>query len=95
MNSETHNGTVGLHRLEYYRLKHTQIYSEVSTALPKLKRFSRDSSFGPSFTLRKSQDPKATPPIFCSVSICLEKSLFQPQNMLRICLHIEKGPLTT
>ena len=62
MNSETHNGTVGLHRLEYYRLKHTQIYSEVSTALPKLKRFSRDSSFGPSFTLRKSQDPKATPP---------------------------------
>lgn len=57
MNSETHNCTVGLHRLEYYRLKHTKIYSEVSTALPKLKRFSRDSSLGPSFTLTKSQYP--------------------------------------
>ena len=30
---------------------------------------------------------------FLSLSICLEKSFFQPQNILRICLHIEKGPL--
>ena len=28
-----------------------------------------------------------------SLSI-LRKSLFQPQNLLRICLHIEQGPLT-
>ena len=31
---------------------------------------------------------------FCSVSACLEESLFQSQNMLRIYLHIEKRPLT-
>ena len=30
---------------------------------------------------------------FCTASVCLEKRLFQPQNMLRICLHIEKEPI--
>ena len=31
---------------------------------------------------------------FYSASVCLEKSLFQPQKMPRIWLHTEKGPLT-
>ena len=31
---------------------------------------------------------------FLLTSVWLEKSLFHPKNMLRICLHIEKEPLT-
>ena len=29
-----------------------------------------------------------------SLSMLRKKSLFRPQNMLMICLHIKKGPLT-